>query len=256
MSGRRRWVAPSRVHPDRAVAIDRGRPRWQRPSLRRRWNAPELATGDDVVEWMPPASSCSRTGRGQRRCRRPASPSRDATARDECGVTPDRCRRCDRGCRGLERRVGVGGGIDERRHAVDQPGVEVAGAHRVVGEQCAQERDVRVDSEQRPYRARASSRRRERRGAVGAACDDLGDHGVVVRAVTRLPVSTAESVRTPGRRRPRQHGAGRREEAPRRASRRTRGPRSRDRSGARRPERCRAARPPRRAAAARRGRGR
>ena len=33
---------------------------------------------------------------------------------------------------------------------------------------------------------------RERLRAVGAACDDLGDHRVVVAMPTRLPVSTAD----------------------------------------------------------------
>ena len=38
----------------------------------------------------------------------------------------------------------------------------------------------------------------ERLGAIRSVGDDLRDHRVVVGLVTRLPVSTAESVRTPG----------------------------------------------------------
>ena len=75
--------------------------------------------------------------------------------------------------------AGVGAERVKGGSAVDDPGVEIARAHRRVGEEGAEERDVRVDAEH-DGGAERGIQTFERLSAVGAMSDDLRDHRVVV----------------------------------------------------------------------------
>ncbi len=113
------------------------------------------------------------------------------------------------GCSGPQRRR-TRLGRDEGRQAVDEPRVEVSRDDRRVCQERAQERDVRVDAQQHGL-GEGGVEPRERVGAVGAEGDDLRDHGVVVCGHDRAGLDRGIRPRI-GRRRPREHGARRRQE--------------------------------------------
>ncbi|KZE94510.1 hypothetical protein AVP42_00993 [Agromyces sp. NDB4Y10] len=114
----------------------------------------------------------------------------------------DRGERIGRGIR----RLGVGQSIDEVR-------VEVSGAHVGVGEQAAEEGDVRLDAEQHGAGQRGVEPV-ERLVAVGAVRDHLRDHRVVVGR-DPLPFADArvDADALAGGRSPSEHLARRRQEA-------------------------------------------
>ena len=108
-------------------------------------------------------------------------------------------------------------GIDERGrrvgavplgHAVDEPGVEVAGLHRGFGEQAPEEGDVRVDAEHHGV-GEGTVEAFERLRAIGTVRDHLGDHRVVVGgdllalADARVDPHALALGRPPGEHRPR-----------------------------------------------------
>ncbi len=88
---------------------------------------------------------------------------------------------------GGDRDTLVADGLRRDVAAIDQPGVELAGADRVVGEQAAQVRVV-VVTPRTVKPASARSRPGERLLAVRAVGDDLGEQRVVAGVRRRFPV--------------------------------------------------------------------
>ena len=162
---------------DFGAAVPQASPRRSRPP-RSRSAAPRgaAARSDAASPFRRPERAARRatrsrdTASGSRARRRGADGL--CAIRRSAAISPGRRRRHRSASFG--RRRG-----DERRHPVDEPGVHRPGDDLGLGEQRAQERDVRVDAEHDGVGERGVEPG-ERLGAIGAVRDDLRDHRVVV----------------------------------------------------------------------------